>query len=289
MTQRFALLLLTSSFLFSLVLISCGDNADGGESDSTFTERMAKEHDGDKPTGNDVAWLEPSQPVKTDDVAYGPSPDSTFAGFMAWPAEGEKPTSGLIVIHEWWGLNDNIQAMTKRLAGEGYMALSVDLYNDKVAESSDSARAYMEEAMSNPEQRIDHLRAAINYLKEHGVSKVGVIGWCFGGAWSLRTALNFPDEIDATVIYYGHLDTNPEELKKLKMPVLGIFGEEDQGIPVEQVKRFEAVLDSLGADADITIYPNASHAFANPSGERYNAEAAKDAWGKTVEFLEENL
>ena len=79
--------------------------------------------------------------------------------------------------------------------------------------------------------------------------------------WSLRTALNFPDDIDATVMYYGQLETNPEELKKLTMPLLGIFDEEDQGIPLTEVKRFEAVLDSLGIDASINIYPNANHAL----------------------------
>lgn len=271
--------------LLTVATVMMAGCAGGEEGKKDFTDTMAHEHAGDHPVGNDVAWMEPSSPVKGEEVSYG----TNHTAYLALPEGNEKPTSGLIVIHEWWGLNDNIQAMARRLAGEGYMALAVDLYNGNVATTPDSAKSFMGTAMKNPDVGIGNLREALTYLKEQGATKVGVIGWCFGGGWSLRTALNFPEEIAATVIYYGQLETDPEQLKKLKMPVLGMFGEEDQGIPVEQVKQFEQVLDSIGVDASINIYPNANHAFANPSGERYNEEAAKDAWEKTVAFLKGNL
>lgn len=273
--------------LAAALLLGCGNNAE--EEGENFADTMAREHAGDKPTGNDVAWMEPAQPVDTAQITYPAGQAGQGEGYLARPGTPDSSLPGLIVIHEWWGLNDNIKAMTRRIAGDGYIALAVNLYEGRVATTPDEAKSYMQEAMNDPSKGLQTIEGAINELKKRGATKVGVLGWCFGGGWSLRTALNFPKEIDATVLYYGQLETNPNELRKLDMPVLGIFGELDQGIPVEQVKQFETVLDSLGVKAWINIYPNANHAFANPSGERYNAEAAKDAWGKTTAFLAEYL
>ena len=111
------------------------------------------------------------------------------------------------------------------------------------------------------------------------------IGWCFGGAWSLNTALAMPDTLDAAVIYYGHLVTDPERLETLQMPILGLFGAEDQGIPLDSVEAFSSALETLGKDATIVVYPGADHAFANPSGHNYQPEAAEAAWRETVSFL----
>src|SRR5699024_9675688 len=136
----------------------------------------------------------------------------------------------------------------------------------------------------------DNLSQVYDYFaSRQGARKVGVIGWCFGGAWSLQAGLAMPAEIDATIIYYGRLVTETSELSKLDMPVLGIFGAEDDGIPTEQVKEFEAALNEANVTSDIHIYEGADHAFANPSGTRYNKEAAEDAWQKTVDFLAEYL
>ena len=283
--------LLSLSLLAVLALFSSACNQENTETESAeeFTEAMAKEHAGDTPTGNSVAWLEPATEVEGEPVSYTTIDGTGITGYLARPKSQESSSTGVIVIHEWWGLNDNIRAMARRIAGDGYVALAVDLYNGNVAGTSDSAKILMGEAMQNKDQAIANLKDGIAYLKAQGATKIGVIGWCFGGAWSLQTALNFPDDIDATVIYYGHLVNDPDMLAKLDMPLLGIFGEEDGGIPVAQVREFESTLDSLGKQHTIQIYPNANHAFANPSGERYNAEAAVDAWTKTTAFLSEHL
>ena len=120
-------------------------------------------------------------------------------------------------------------------------------------------------------------------------ARVGSVGWCFGGGWSLRTGLLLGDDLDAAVIYYGRPVTDPAELAPLTAPVLGIFGELDGGIPVESVREFEAAMKKAGKAASIHIYPDADHAFANPSGTRYNEEAADDAWQKTLAFFDEHL
>ena len=122
------------------------------------------------------------------------------------------------------------------------------------------------------------------------VPKIGSIGWCFGGLWSLNTALVFPDTLDATVIYYGgNIETNKEKLAPLQMPILGIFGALDQNPSIELVKKFEASLKSLNKSVEIYIYEGANHAFANPSGKNYNPQAAEDAWQKTTTFLNKYL
>lgn len=260
------------------------------EGDTGITEKMADEHEGDKPTPSPMAELEPAQPVDGQEVTYGEVDGTELTGYLAAPKEAEGDLPGIIVIHEWWGLNDNIRKMTRALAGEGYRALAVDLYDDQVAESPDKAKEYMQAAMGNQEAAQANLKAAYQYLEEEkNAGRIGVIGWCFGGGWSLRTALMMPDKIDATVIYYGQLVTDKQDLKKLQMPLIGFFGSEDSAIPPKKVREFESTLEELGKEASIRIYEGANHAFANPSGERYDPEAATDAWKKTTMFLDEHL
>ena len=219
--------------------------------------------------------------VTTEFVSY----DGT-QGFLAKPTtSGDFP--GVVMVHEWWGLNENIQQMAKELSSHGYVVLAVDLYNGKVAKTSDEARALI--SAFDGEEGISNMNSAVSFLNEnHNVEKIGSIGWCFGGAQSLNLALN-NENMDATVIYYGRLVTDSEQLSSINWPVLGIFAELDQGIPVSNVNEFESALNDLGIPNEIFIYPGVDHAFANPSGDRYAPEETKDAWSKTLVFFEENL
>jgi carboxymethylenebutenolidase len=212
-------------------------------------------------------------------------------GYLARPTNSEGNLPGLIVIHEWWGLNENIKMMTRRLAGEGYVALAVDLYEGEVASEPDEALELLQESQKKTRRLKQNIRQAYRYLEsEQNANKIGSIGWCFGGTWSLNTALLFPRKLDAAVIYYGGgLETNPDRLKSLQMPILGIFGELDNNPSVATVRQFEAALQQLDKSAEIYVYENADHAFANPSGTRYNAEAAEQAWQRTTEFLAQYL
>ena len=207
-------------------------------------------------------------------------------GYLAKPSdEGQFP--GVVMIHEWWGLNDNIKEMAEKLASHGYVVLAVDLYNGEVAITSDQARQLITSFDTNA--GIENMNFAASYIKEnHNVQKLGSIGWCFGGGQSLNLALN-NQNMDATIIYYGSLITEQESLSNISWPVLGIFAEFDQAIPVESVNDFETSLDDLDIPNEIHIYPRVDHAFANPSGERYAPDESKDAWQKTIEFLELNL
>lgn len=274
---RIVLSLMTGA-LFALVAATglASDN------DKEYAEAMAREHSGDLPVAAAAGG------AAVEDVRGEPVEYDGFRGYLVRPVDA--PRSALIVIHEWWGLNDNIREMSHRLAAAGYAVLAVDMYDGQAAASAEEARALMSVTMADPARVDAHLTAAFRRLgEEDGVERIGSIGWCFGGALSLRTALLLPEELDAAVIYYGRLVTEPELLAPLRMPILGIFGGRDRGIPVESVLRFESVLQTLGKTAEIAIYEDADHAFANPSGMRYEPEAAADAWQRTLAFLAEHL
>jgi carboxymethylenebutenolidase len=211
-------------------------------------------------------------------------------GYLAYPAAAEGGLPAVLVFHEWWGLNDNIKAMADQLAGQGYVALAADLYGGRVAAQPEAARALMEQALKDRDAMGQNLRQANAYLKEQvKATRVGTIGWCFGGSMSLNAALLAPDQVDATIIYYGFVSGDAEQLKPLQAPVLGLFGGADDGIPLDTVRAFEAALKGLGKPVTIHVYDGAGHAFANPSGKNYQAAAAADAWQKSLAFLAEHL
>ncbi len=257
----------------------------------SYGEQIAQSHAGDLPVPTEAIAEAPRLPVDAGSVIYGQIDGTELTGYLAYPSDRPAELPGLIVIHEWWGLNDNIEAMTERLAGEGYAALAVDLYEGETAEDRDRARELVQVAIDNPERLQENIRQAYAYLEtEQQAPRIGSIGWCFGGSWSLNTALLFPEDLDATVIYYGgQLVTDPEQLATLQMPILGLFGAIDDNPSVETVQTFESVLQDLGKSVEIHIYEGADHAFANSSGTRYNPDAAEAAWDETTEFLAEHL
>jgi carboxymethylenebutenolidase len=217
------------------------------------------------------------------------SGDDTVTGMLYTPA-GKGPFPALIVIHEWWGLNDWVKEQASKLADQGYIAFAVDLYRGKVATTPDLAHELMRGV---PEDRAAHdLRAAFDYLAaQPNVKKdrIGAIGWCMGGGYSLDVALLEPT-LAADVINYGHLATDPAELKKINAPILGNFGGQDRGITPDDVQKFQQALTQLGKKVDVKIYPNAGHAFENPNNkDGYRPDAAADAWKRTLDFLDGTL
>jgi len=249
-------------------------------------------HRHDYPSPTEIALVEPKVPVVTESLEYITIDGEAISGYYAYPEDAAKPLPAIIAIHEWWGLNENIEAMSRRLAGEGYQVLAVDLYNGQIAETPEVASQLVKEVVNNPLVAEANITKAYKYLtEEKQAPAIASIGWCLGGSWSLETALLFPQELDAAVIYYGGQvgEATSEELATLKMPILGIFGAEDSSIPVETVENLESTLNELNKEAEFYIYDGVGHAFANPSGQNYVAEAAEAAWQETTEFLAENL
>lgn len=217
------------------------------------------------------------------------SGDETVQGILYTP-EGKGPFPGLIVIHEWWGLNDWVKDQSSRLADQGYVALAIDLYRGKVATTPEVAHELMRGVPEDQANR--DLKSAFQYLaSQSNVKKdrIGAIGWCMGGGYSFDVAVLEPT-LAADVVNYGHLASDAETLTKIQAPVLGLFGAQDQGIPPAVVNRFEQQMKSLGKTAEVKIYPDAGHAFENPNNKQgYRPEDATDAWKLTVAFLAEHL
>ncbi len=283
--MRAMLLVAILSALFSVSL------AAHAMTDAEYYAAMAAMHASDTPAPSPAAMEKPAQRVTGAEVVYATVGGKQVRGYLSRPAAAKGPFPGIIVVHEWWGLNDNMRRMTDRLAGEGYEALAVDLYDGQpAAKTPDEAKKLVMGVMSDKDSAKDNLRQAYAYLHDHEhATRMGVIGWCFGGGWALQTALLFPDKLDAAVMYYGQPVTDVKTLATLKMPLLGLFGEEDMGITVADVLNFQDALKQAGVDADIHEYPGAGHAFANPSGEHYNPAVAKDAWQRTVAFFKQHL
>ncbi len=204
---------------------------------------------------------------------------------IAMPATLPAPT--VILIHEWWGLNDQIRAVAAEYAKQGYIALAVDLYGKPAATTPDGAKALM--AATDPVVATQKLQASVDFLKKHkdATGKVGTVGWCFGGGWSLNTAL--AADVDAVVVYYGNVKKTPEQVATLNAPLMGHFGTLDKSINKDMVSGFEQSLKTAGK-TDYQIYwYEADHAFANPTGGRYDAEDAMLAWDRTMGFFDTHL
>jgi carboxymethylenebutenolidase len=221
-------------------------------------------------------------------VSYKSGDDTVQA--IIYAPQGTGPFPGILVIHEWWGLNDWVKEQASKLSDLGYVALAIDLYRGKVATTPDEAHEIMRGV---PEDRAARdLHAAFEFLKSQpNVKKdrIASIGWCMGGGYSFDVALQEPT-LTADVINYGHLATDPASLEKINASILGIFGGQDRGITVDDVKKFEQSMKQLDKKVEIVIYPNAGHAFENPNNKAgYRADDAADAWKRTVNFLSQTL
>ncbi len=229
----------------------------------------------------------PSFCAASKEVTYK-SGDETVKGILYTP-EGKGPFPAIIVIHEWWGLNDWVKEQASKLADQGYIALAVDLYHGKVATTREEAH----ELSRAPSDRVKRdLHATFGYLQSQpNVKKdrIGAIGWCWGGGYSLQVALLEP-QLTADVINYGDVSADPDQLKKINAPVLGLFGAQDRGITPDDVKKFGEQMDKLGKKADVTIYPDAGHGFQKPvNGEGYKPADTADAWKKITAFFASTL
>lgn len=222
-------------------------------------------------------------------------------GYLVYPSGSNENKSGnkngtlpaVVMIHENKGLNDHIKNMANLLARNGYVVLAVDLFKGEVTTDRNRSSELTQYIRDNPDIATANLQSAVKYLASLpnvNAEKIASLGWCFGGAQSLQLALNSQDHpLAATVIYYGRLITDNATLAKIKWPVLGIFGDQDSSIPVDTVKEFESALNSNNIPNEIYIFKGVGHAFANPSGDNYAPKETKDAWDKTLSFLDKHL
>jgi carboxymethylenebutenolidase len=265
-----------------------------------------------EPTNEPTKQVEPTKDEPAEPVLAGILGEEAFkalhelSGEAAPPPKGEEivlagtkaylslpeglsaPVPAVVVIHEWWGLNDHIKHWTDRLAADGYAALAVDLYGGQVAGDPDTAMKLVKSVDDATAEAI--LSAAHNFLASDpriDAEKQAAIGWCFGGNWALRDAIS-NRELDAAVIYYGRPVTDAKQLAGINAALLGVFANQDEAIPPAVVGDFTKALEGAGKSIELHSY-DAVHAFANPSNPKYDQKAASDAWNHVRAFLAKHL
>jgi carboxymethylenebutenolidase len=227
--------------------------------------------------------VDPAVPTPT-----GAMVDLGAAGGKAYLARPTgDPKGTLLVVHEWWGLNDYIKATADHYASLGYLVLAIDLYRGTVAKTPKEAGDAMGALKDDDAAKIE--KAGVDYLRAQAPrARTGVIGWCMGGGQALQTALHSPDAVSAIVMYYGAPVDDVAQLKALHAPLLGLWGKKDGWITPDKVAAFDTALTSAGVKHEFHSY-DADHAFANPTGGRYNPAVAKEANMLAEAFLAASL
>jgi carboxymethylenebutenolidase len=233
-----------------------------------------------------ASGVRPAAP-ETSFVQLG-SGEQAAGAFVAWPA-GRQVAPGIVVVHEWWGLNGQIREVARKLSSQGYLAIVPDLYHGKVASDPMKAHELMRgledaEALGTLEAAVAWVRAQPRAAK----SRVGVLGFCMGGGLAQGLALQDPG-VSAAVMFYGGPQTDPEKLAKLKGALQAHFGEQDEGIPMKRVDEFRAAFQKAGRSAEIYVYPGAGHAFMHDGLPSYRPDAARQAWARTLAFFQKHL
>ena len=223
----------------------------------------------------------------TEMVEYTDADGEILMGYLARPA-GDESRPAAVVIQEWWGLNEHIKDVTRRLANEGFVALAPDLYHGAVTTEPDEARKLVMEL--DMAEAVREIQRAIDYLQEQDYvagPQAGIVGFCMGGGLVLQTALA-EDDLGAGVVFYGR-PLEPEQAAQVKAPILGLFGAEDGGIPADAARAMHAAFDEAGLENEIQVYEGAGHAFFNDTRDSYNEAAAADAWPRTLAWFRANL
>jgi len=225
-------------------------------------------------------------------VSYNRPDGKSVNGYLAEPAGGGKAPA-VVVIQEWWGLNDQIRGVSDKLAKAGYRALVPDLYRGKTAVEAKEANHLMT-GLNFGDAAGQDIRGAVQYLKKSGSAKAGVTGFCMGGALTVLSAVNVP-EMDAGVIWYGYPPLEYVDASKIKAPLMGHWATQDQAFAIGGVDELEKKLRAANVKYEFHRY-NAKHAFANETADqkkldmlKYDPKAAEQAWQRTMEFFAKNL
>ena len=225
-------------------------------------------------------------------ISYKRPDGQSVNGYLAEPAQGAK-APGMVVLQEWWGLNDQIKGVADKLAAAGYRALVPDLYRGKVTLEANEAEHLMK-GLNFGDAAGQDVRGAVQHLKASGSAKVGVTGFCMGGALTLLAAVNVP-EADAAVVWYGYPPLEYVDASKIKAPLMAHWGTDDAAFPIGKVDELEKKLRDAKVGFEFHRY-KAKHAFANETADskklpivQYDPAAAQLAWGRSMEFLAKHL
>ena len=267
------------------VLVACGESS---QEEATATAPAAP-----PPAVEEAAPPEPAveaRAVISEDMPYAEVGDQLVYGYFVAPSDMFEPLPAVIMLHEWWGLTDEMRARADRLASQGYIVLAVDLFGGRTASDPAAARKLMLSVVEDPDSANENIRGAFEFVSETaGAPRVGAIGWRFGGTWALNAALLYPDDLDATVVYYAPVTSDEDELRPVNSPILGLFAADDVSVKIDTVEAFKAALEALRKDYDIQVYAGVGQRFASESAKTYDATAANDAWNRTLDFFGRHL
>jgi carboxymethylenebutenolidase len=228
-------------------------------------------------------------PAVRDRTVSIPSPRGGLTGYQAEPADGA-PHGGVVVIQEWWGIDEHMRDVTRRFAAEGFVALAPDLYRGRVTSDVEEARR-LKESLPEADGAADVL-AALDHLRAQPQvepKRLGVVGFCMGGSFALDAAVSARDLAAVVPFYPGRVAEFVDRVEQIDAPVLAIFGAVDPAIPPDVVARFREALERAGKAAEVRVYEGADHAFLNDTSWRHHPEAARDAWARTVAFLRRHV
>jgi dienelactone hydrolase len=237
--------------------------------------------------------------VKTKEIDYKQEGTGTpLKGMIAWDDAKTGKRPGVLVVHEWWGLNEHARNSARKLAEAGYVGFALDMYGSgKSTTHQHDAEAMMNDMMMDPAAIAGRFNAALAQLKQDphvDPEKVAAIGYCMGGAVALGMARAGAD-LDAVVTFHGILSTQtPAEKGKVKARLLVLAGTDDSFVPPEQVEAFKKEMTAAGANFEVVTYPGAKHGFTNPKAAQYgmpalayNADAAKQSWAAMLKLFKE--
>jgi carboxymethylenebutenolidase len=228
-----------------------------------------------------------AEQIVTESVEY-PSNGQKGMGYLAKPGDGQ-PHAAVVVIQEWWGLEEHIKDVARRFASEGFVALAPDLYHGKVATEPDEA---MKLVMAMDRERaandIDGAVAYLTGLSDVAPKRVGMIGFCMGGALTLFSACRNPN-VGAAADFYGGNMGDLSQVQSLHGPLFAAFGETDESIPPQKIEELRQALQAAGKEFEIKVYPGAPHSFFNDTRPSYRSEASQDAWQKSLALFREKL
>jgi len=280
---------MTAGVLCALLAAGCGqgDRQDPGHQAQAPEPRSTPKPGESRGTPAQSA----ARNVTSDTLAYGEVGDQLVYGHFAFPEDMVDPLPAVIVIHDWWGLNDEIKAYGSRLAAEGFIVLAIDLFNGATATAPAGARDLERAVFEDPELALANVRQAYRFVKEvAGAPSVAALGFGFGGGWALNVAIAQPADFAAIVTYYGQVNSDQDSLAPITGPILGLFAETDRAVPADSVRGFERALEALDKDYDVVVYDDARRGFADALiADGYDANVAERAWEHTLEFLRTSL
>ncbi len=280
--ERAAILLLTAT-----LVSACGkDESPAAEAAAPAAVTGERE----APTAVDDNQAASGRTASGDLFAYAEVDGELARGYLSYPADMIEPLPALLIVHDRFGLDQDMRDICDQIASQGFVVLGVDLFGGIVGKKPAETRQVQVRLLEKPDLARENLQQAIEFLDSSvGAPRIAIQGWGFGGIYALNTAISYPDKLSAAILVQGQTITDAEKLALLKMPLLGIYGAGDRSIPATTVRAFGDALKASRISHDIRLYPAAASSFMIPGGGNYSESQAANAWEIIDEFLASNL